>query len=152
MNTADSIVTVMNILQTIECFSPSSITIEIRFCLFRTWSFTLFTNDLDSTDNSNSVSSFPMTNCCGHCFSLRINIGSPGNSRGTTSFITDCAVPSCWVSSWEKPVGILLSLPKKLHRVSRSFVAHLQYQFSTLEKTMHGHHTTLSNLLWRNFP
>ena len=28
---------------------------------FRTWSFNRFTNDLDSTDNSSSVSSFPMT-------------------------------------------------------------------------------------------
>ena len=37
------------------------------------------------------------------CFSLRINIGSPDLSRGVTSFTTDCAVPSCWVSSWEKP-------------------------------------------------
>ena len=50
----------------IECFSSFSVTfIEDRFCLFRTWSFTLHKNDLDSTDNSNSVSSFPMINCCG---------------------------------------------------------------------------------------
>ena len=39
--------------------------IEERLCLFRTWSFTLFENDLDSTGNSDSVSSFPMINCCG---------------------------------------------------------------------------------------
>ena len=55
----------MNIHQIIECFYPSSVTFEIRFCLFHTWWFTRFTNDLDSTDNSNSASSFPMTNCCG---------------------------------------------------------------------------------------
>ena len=65
MNTADSIVTDMNIPHIIECFSPSSVTFENRFCLFRTLSFTLFKNDLDSTDNSYSVSSFPMINCCG---------------------------------------------------------------------------------------
>ena len=36
MNTADYIVTVMNIPQIIECFSPFSATLEILFCLFRT--------------------------------------------------------------------------------------------------------------------
>ena len=41
-------------------------------CLFRTWSFTRFTNDLDSTDNSNPALSFPMTNCWGHAFSWDI--------------------------------------------------------------------------------
>ena len=74
MNTADSNVTVMNILQIIECFSQSSATFEIRFCLFRTWTFTRFTNDLVSPDNSNSVSSFPLTKFWGS--SLRIDFGS----------------------------------------------------------------------------
>ena len=53
----------VNVHHIIECFSPFSLTFEILFCLFRTRSFTRFTNDLDSTDNSNSASSFPMTNC-----------------------------------------------------------------------------------------
>ena len=103
MNTADSIVTVMNSHQILECVSPFSVTIEIRFCLFRTWSFTRFTNDLDSIDNSNSVSSFPMTNCCGLASLWGSKSGLPDLSRGITLLITDCAVPSCWVSSWEKP-------------------------------------------------
>ena len=51
-------------------FSPFSVTLEILFCLFRTWSFTRFTNDLDSTDSSNSASSFPMSNCWGPCLFL----------------------------------------------------------------------------------
>ena len=47
-------------------------------------------------------------------------------------------------------VGILVSLSKKLHRVSR-VVRTSQYQFSTLEKTKHGYHPTQSNLLRKNF-
>ena len=46
MKTADSIVSVTHILQIIECSSPSSATLEIVFCLLRTWSFTRFTNDI----------------------------------------------------------------------------------------------------------
>ena len=66
MNTADSNVTDMNIHHITECFSSFSVTfIEDRFCLFRTWSVTLFKNDLDLNDNSDSVSSSPMMNCCG---------------------------------------------------------------------------------------
>ena len=66
-------------------------------------SFTRVTNDLDSTDNSNSVSSFPMTNCWGHAPLWESTSGLTDPSRGFTSFTTDCAVPSWWVSSWEKP-------------------------------------------------
>ena len=40
------------ILQIIECSSPESATFDILLCLFRTWSFTLFTN---------SAASLPMT-------------------------------------------------------------------------------------------
>ena len=59
MNTDDSNVENMNIHHITECFPLSSVTsIEDRFCLFRTWSFTLFKNDLDPNDNSDSVSSF----------------------------------------------------------------------------------------------
>ena len=107
MNIADFIVTTINIPQITECFSPFPVTFEILFCLFRTWSFTLFTTDLDSTDNSSSASSFPMTNCCGHAPSWELILsGRPDLSRGITSFRTDCAVPSWWVSSWEKPSRI----------------------------------------------
>ena len=86
-----------------ECFSPFSVTFKILFRLFRTWSFTRFTNDLDSIDNSNSASSFPMTNCWGHASSWESTSGRPDLSRGISSFITDCVVPSWKVSSWEKP-------------------------------------------------
>ena len=87
----------------IECCSPSSVTfVEDRFCLFRTWSFTRFRNDLDSTDNSNSVSSFPTINWCGLPPLWGITTGCPDLSRGITSFTMDCAVPSCWVFSWKK--------------------------------------------------
>ena len=56
----------MNIPHITECFSSFSVTfIEDRFCLFRTWSFTLSKNVLDPNDKSNSVSSSPMMNCCG---------------------------------------------------------------------------------------
>ena len=48
-------------------------------------------------------------------------------------------------------LGFLVSLPKKLHRVS-PVARTSQYQFSTLEKTKHGHHPTLSSLLRRSFP
>ena len=52
MNIAAFIVAAMNIHQTIECSSPDSATFDILFCLFRTCSFTLF---------SNSAASLPMT-------------------------------------------------------------------------------------------
>ena len=102
MNTADSIFKVRNIHHIIECFSSVSVTFEILFRLYRTWSFTRFTNDLDSTDNSNSASSFPMTNW-GLASSWESISSRPDLSRGVSSFHTDCAVPSCWVASWEKP-------------------------------------------------
>ena len=43
MNTADSIVTIMNIPQIIQCFSPSSVTLEIRFCPDSRWILILLT-------------------------------------------------------------------------------------------------------------
>ena len=52
MNVAEFIVAAMNILQIFECSSPDSATFDILVCLFRTWSFTLFTN---------SAASLPMT-------------------------------------------------------------------------------------------
>ena len=101
MNTADSIVTAINILQIIECSSPSPATLEMLLCLFRTWSFTRFTNDLDSTSNSNSVSSFPMTKFWGLATSWElISSGRPDLSRSVSQFLTDCAVPSRRISSW----------------------------------------------------
>ena len=52
MNVAAFIVAAINIPQIIECSSPDPATFDILFCLFRTWSFTLFTN---------SAASLPMT-------------------------------------------------------------------------------------------
>ena len=52
MNVAAFIVAAMNIPHIIECSSPDSATFDILFCLFRTWSLTLFTN---------SAASLPMT-------------------------------------------------------------------------------------------
>ena len=87
MNTADSMVTDMNIHHIIECFSPSSVTfVEDRFLSFQHLIIHLFKNDLDSTDNSNSVSSFPMIHCCGLAPLRGITTGCPVLSRGITSF------------------------------------------------------------------
>ena len=101
MNVADSIVTAINIHQIIECSSPSPATLEILFCLFRTWSFARFTNDLDSTDNSNSVVSLPMTKFWGLATSWElISTSRPDLSRSISPYLTDCAVPSRRISSW----------------------------------------------------
>ena len=104
MNTADSTVTVMNIPQIIECFSPSSehrVSPILHEVLPHSQLIARFHHD-----------EFPRE---------------------------------------RNQVGILVSLPKKLHRVS-PVVRTSQYQFSTLEKTKHGRHPTLSSLLRRNFP
>ena len=115
MNTADSYVTDRNIPHTMECFSPSSVTfIEDRFCLLRTWSFTLFKNDLDSTDNSNSVSSFQMINCCGFAPLWGITTGCSVRSQSVTSFTMDCVVPSCWVFSWTKLGWVSRVFPQEM--------------------------------------
>ena len=101
MNVAEFIITAINILQIIECSSPSTATLEIIFCLFRTWSFTWFTNDLDSTDNSNSVSSLPMTEFWEFATSWELILsGCPDLSRSGSPYLTDCAVPSRRISSW----------------------------------------------------
>ena len=89
---------------TIECFSPFSVTfIEDRFCLFRTWSFTLLENDPDSVDNSDSVSSFPKMNCCGLVTLWRIRTGCPFHHEVLPrSQRIGLFIPSCWVFSWKK--------------------------------------------------
>ena len=66
MNNADSNVTDMKILHIKEYFSSFSATfIEDRFSSFLHLIFKLLKNDLGSSDNSDSVSSFPMMYCCG---------------------------------------------------------------------------------------
>ena len=119
MNTADSNVTAINFHQIIACFSPASVTFEMLFCLFRTWSFTRFTNDLDSTDNSNSASSFPMTSCWGLASSWESISGRPDLSRRVSSFLTDCAVPSRRITSWP---NFSYHFPRNFIRSHRSLV------------------------------
>ena len=57
MNVAAFIVAAMNIPQIIECSSPSPTTFDILFCLFRTRSFTRFTNDLENVEEDGLLSS-----------------------------------------------------------------------------------------------
>ena len=104
MNTADSIVTVMNISQNIDCFHPIFCNIWNSFLSsfshliiypMHVWSY--------STDNSNSASSFPMTNCWGHASSWESTSGRPDLSRDVSLFLTDCAIQSRRITSWEKP-------------------------------------------------
>ena len=111
-----------HILQILECSSPFPGTLEILFCLFRTWSFTRFTNDLDPTDNSNSVPPFPMTKFWGLANSWELmSSGRPDLSRNASSFLTD----------WTRRISPNLS---------------------NVVQAKHGRHPTLNHLLKRNFP
>ena len=124
MKTVDFIVClVINIPQIIECSSPSPEMLEILFCLFRTWSFTRFTNDLDSTDNSNSVSSFPMMKFWGLATSWELIIsGRPDLSRSVSPFLTDGAVPSKRISSWSGRTFLTILQEVSSGRPDRSYV------------------------------
>ena len=99
---ADSIVTVITFTESKNVFRRFLLHSSKIVCLFRTWSFTRFTNDLDSTHNSNAVVSLPMMKFWEFASSWKSISGRPDLSRGVSSFITDCAVPSWRVSSWEK--------------------------------------------------
>ena len=71
----------------------------------------------------NSASSFPMTICWGHASSWESISGRSDLSRGVSSFITDCAVPSWRVSSWEKPgPNFSCRSPRSFIRSPRSLV------------------------------
>ena len=135
MNTADSIVTAINILQTEKCSSPSPATFEILFCLFRTWSFTRITNDLDSTDNSDSVVSPPMMKFWGLANSLETH-SLPWN-------ITKC---------FSVPYGLRSVVEK--NSSGRTFLTILQEVWSRRpdRSYKHGRHPILNNLLKRSFP
>ena len=92
MNVADSIVTAINIPQIMECSSPSPATWDILFCLFRTSSFTRFTN---------SVASLPMMKFWEFATSWELTLSiCPDLSRSGSPYLTDCAVPSKRVASW----------------------------------------------------
>ena len=74
----------MNIPQITQCFSSFSVTfIEDRFCLFRTWSFTLFKNDVDPNE-------FPMMNCFGIAHLWRQTTGVTVLSGFSSSSIMTC--------------------------------------------------------------
>ena len=153
MNTADSIVTDINTHQIIECSSPSPATLEFLFCLFRTWSFTRFTNDLDSTDNSTSVLSFPMTKFWGLASSWELILsGRPDLSRSVSPFLTDCAVPSRRISSWSGRTFRTILQEVLSGRPDRSYVVASVFHSWENQKTKHGRHPILNNLLKRSFP
>ena len=73
-----------------------------------------------------------------------------GLSRGITSFTTDCAVPSWWVSSWEKP-GWVFSCRSPRSSSGLPDRSYISVSVFTLEKANHVHHPTLSRLLGENF-
>ena len=137
----------MNTHQIKTCFSPSSVTFEIRFCLFRTWSFTRFTNDLDSTDNSNSCFIVSNDESLRPCpFVENRHRVSPGFGHEVWPHSQrDCAVPSCWVFLVrETRLNFSCRSPRSFigsPRIARTSQSQL---FSTLEKTKHGRHPTLT--------
>ena len=85
MNVAAFIVTVTNIHQIMECSSPESATLDF-FCFFALDHLhTLFTNDLDSTDNSNSVVSLFMMKFWEYATSWELILsGCPDLSRSVS--------------------------------------------------------------------
>ena len=111
------------------------------FSVFLHLILTWFTNDLDSTDISNSVSSFPMTNCWGLTSSWELISGRPDLSRNVSSFLTDCAVPSRRVSPrWGRTCCAIL-------QEASSSCVRLTLSSPLLKKTKHGRNPILNNLL-----
>ena len=132
-----------NILQITECSSPATLEIVL---FFRTWSFTWLTNDLDSTDNSNSVSSFPMMTFWSLATSWEVILsGRPDLSRCVSPYLTDCAVPSRRISSWSSRTFRTVVHEVLTSRLDRSYV-----EASTLEKTKHGRNLLKRSSPWMN--
>ena len=109
-----------------------------------------FTNDLDSTDNSNSVSSFSMIKFWGLATSWIDIIRSPDLSRSVSPFLTDCAVQSRRMSSWSGRTFLTILQEVLSGRPDRSYV--VVSVFHSWEDQTHGRHPILSNLLKRSFP
>ena len=106
MNVAALIVTAINIPQIIECSSPSFATLDILFCLSRTWSFTRFTN---------SAASLPMMKLLeATSWELTLPV-CPDVSRSGSPYLTDCALPSRRVASWW---GRVATFSKKLCQIA----------------------------------
>ena len=144
MNTDAFNVEDINIHHITECFSLSSVTfIEDRFCLFRTWSFTLSKNDLDPDDKSNSVSSSPMMNCC-------VLAPLRGQRTGFT-LLSGFLLPKWRACVHErKVIETRVTLPEGKQRVSPFYHPSIQ-QLSTLEKTKLCRRPTLSSVLSTSF-
>ena len=150
MNVADSIVTAINIPQIVECSSPSPAAFEILFCLFRTSSFTRFTN---------SVASLPMMKFWEFATSWELTLsGCPDLSRSGSPYLTDCAVPSrrgspLWRQTCCNTLQKALSgCPDRSCVVPVALIDRASYpQLSTLEKTKHGHNPILNNPLKKNY-
>ena len=127
-----NVVTVMNIPQIMECFSTSSLTLEIRLNLFRTWSFSYCQFQC-------FISSFPMKNCWDHA---PIDIGSP------RSVMRHCLIHNGLRGSVEQNFFVtkwtFRTIFQEVHRVAR-IDRSSESQFSTLEKAKHGPHPTLNN-------
>ena len=86
MNVASFHVVDMNIPHTFECSSLDSATLDILFCLFRTWSFTLSTN---------SDASLPITKFSEFASSSSFTVsGFPDPSWIISPYLTECAFPS----------------------------------------------------------
>ena len=105
----------------------------------------LLTNDLVSTVNSNSVSSFPMRNCCGLATTV-------------APFCHEVLPRSQWIALFHRAgsprernlIGTRVPFSKKSQRVAP--IDHTsKCQFSTLEKTKLGYHPTLSIVLRKSF-
>ena len=148
MNVADSIVRAINIHQIIDCSSPSPASLE-KFRLFRNWSFTWVTNDIDSTDNTNFVVCLPMMKflenlplleswyyevvlICHEVFLRTLRI---------TRFF--------WEEFPRDQVELFVPFSKKFYQVALIDRASWP-QLSTLEKTKHGRNPILNNLLKRS--
>ena len=73
--------------------------------------------------------------------------GLSGLSRGISPLTTDCAVPWWWVSLWEETRLVFSCRSPGSFTWSPRSLVYVSISFSTLEKTKHGHHPTLSSLL-----
>ena len=119
----------------------SHISKNVLLHLLQHWKFTLsftrFTNDLDSTDNSNSVSWLPHDGIFTSCHFLRIQI-----IKSPWSIMKCSSVPCGLRGSVEKDCFVMRT--NLLHRIPRSFIRFSLIdraswpKLSTLEKTKHG--------------
>ena len=127
MNTADSIVTAINILQIIECSSPSLATLEILFLSFphliihpiHEWSwFYSISNTVSFVSHDEIFEVLPLL----ENIYIYILSGRPDLSRSVSPFLTDCAVPSRRISSWSGRTFLTILQEVLSGRPDRSYV------------------------------